>query len=438
MDLTAILLSILEIVAIVPIGFFCLIVFGKESVIPQKISLCIYSAVFLLLSALGGYLRVMLQFNVNTVILAVTFLMIAYVLTTLKTNKFKILYIFTSGGAISSSLRLYGYLLETHISGNKTFIESQSWGLLLRWALSFIVMVVFALMLKKIRWLMYESDLDNLWKVLWIVPLVFDIANMMTVPHNFTLMKLGRVEQIYTTNITALVIMQFVFHTMLYTIAKNLTEKARINEEARILSMQASQYQKLQRHIETTAKLRHDFKHMAHTASALAKEGNNEALLELLGDYGELVDSAHNRMVFTKNSALNALVCYCYENAIHNNIACDWRIHLPEKLNITDVDLCTIIGNILENAIHGAIEAEGDNRYINFKADMEDNGEIYIVTTNGFSGKIEKHKDKYHTTKAFGSGIGIESVKSTVKRYKGCSKFYNNDTTFYVDIMIKN
>ncbi|MBE6794105.1 MAG: GHKL domain-containing protein [Ruminococcaceae bacterium] len=437
MDFSALILSILEIAAIVPIGFFCLLIFDRDSVIPKPWSLWLYSGIFLSLSAIGGYLRVLFKFNVNMIILAVTFATIAYVLLMLKTAKLKILYIFTSGGAVSSSLRLYGYLLEAYLNSNKTFVDNLGWGLLLRWVITAAFIVLFALMIKKIRWLMYESDIDNLWKVLWLVPLIFDVANMMTVPHDFSLMRLGRVGQIYTTIVTTLVIMQLVFHAMLYTIAKNLADKVRINEEARLLSMQASQYQKLQKHIETTSKLRHDFKHMAHTASTLAKEGNTEALVELLGGYGELVDSAHSRMVFTKNSALNALMCFCYENAIQHNINCDWQIRLPEKPGISDVDLCTIVGNLLENAIHAATEAKDDNKYINFKADMEDNGEIYIVSTNGFSGHIEKHKDKYLSTKSFGSGIGIESVKSTVRRYNGYSNFYNDDRTFFVDIMLK-
>lgn len=437
MNFTDVLISFLEIVAIAPIGFLCLLIFDKEHIIPRPWSFVIYTAIFCGISAAGGYIRVAFQMGVNIVILAVTFLMIAYVLITIKAGKLKILYIFFSGGAVSSSLRLFGYLLEAHLNSNKNFLDVQGWGLMLRWGLTILILILFTLIIKKVRWLMHSDHLDNLWKFLWAVPLIFDVANMMTVPHDFSIMKLGRVGQIYITIISTLALLQFVFHIMLYVIAKNITEKARINEESRILSMQASQYQSLQRHIEATSRLRHDFKHTVRTAITLASEGEYDTLMKLLTEYGEATSATESRKIFTKNSSLNAIICYYYENAIHKKITCDWQVNLPEKLGVEDIDLCTITGNLLENATHAAENEHGENRYINFKADIEENGDIYIVTTNGFSGEIKKEKDRFLTTKAHGSGIGIESIKSTVARNKGYAKFYNDQNTFYADIMLK-
>lgn len=437
MTLTDILLSVLEIAGIIPIGLLCLLVFDRDSVIPRPASLWIYTGIFSALSAVGGYVRLALELNVNIVILSVYALMILYVMLTVKTNKFKLLYIITSCGAVSSSLRLYSYLLEAHLYSQNTFHNTHHWGLLLKWVLIVILMISFTLIVKKVRWLMYESNLDNLWKILWIVPVIVDVSNMIIIPHDYSLMQLGRLEQIYITTVTTLVIMQLVFHLMLYHIAKNLTEKARATEEARLLSMQASQYQSLQRHIEVTSKLRHDFKHTVRTASTLANEGKFDTLKKLLADYNTAAVSAETPRLFTRHSSLNALICYYYEQASSKSIACDWIVRIPEKLNIEDIDLCSVVGNILENAIHAAEAAEAENRYINFKVDMEENGDIYIVSTNGFSGKINKEQEKYLSTKRNGSGIGLQSVKSVVNRYSGYVNFYNDKNTFYSDIMMK-
>ena len=437
MTLSNILLSIFEIAGIVPFGLLCLLVFDRDSVIPRPASLWIYTGIFTALSAVGGYVRLALGLNVNIVILSVFALMILYITLTVKTSKFKMLYIITSCGAVSSSIRLYSYLLEAHLYSHHTFQDTHHWGLLLKWFLIITLLISFTFIVKKVRWLMYESNLDNLWKILWIVPVILDVANMITVPHDYSLMKLGRIEQIYITIVTTLVIMQLVFYLMLYHIAKNLTEKARATEKARLLSMQASQYQSLQRHIEATAKLRHDFKHTVRTASALAESGDINALKKLLTSYGVEVESLNKRTVFTKNSALNALISYYYETAQQNNILCNWIVNLPEKLNVEDVDLCTVIGNILENAIHASTNEPEQNRYITFKADMEENGDIYIVTTNGFSGEVKKEQEKYFSTKKGGSGIGLQSVGSVVDRYNGYVNFYNDQNTFYADIMIR-
>ena len=437
MAITDILLSVLEIAAIVPIGFLCLLVFDKDSLIPRPASLWIYTGIFTVLSAIGGYVRLAFSINVNVVILSVFAVMITYILITVKAPKFKLLYIVTSFGAVSSSIRLFCYLLEAHTEHNHTFQDLHHWGLLLKWSILAVLLILFTLIAKKVRWLMYESSLDSLWKVLWLVPVVVDVANMITIPHDYSLIDHGRIELIFTTIIVILVIMQLVFHLMLYHIAKNLTAKAKATEEARLLSMQASRYQSLQRHIELTAKLRHDFKHTVRTASTLANEGKFDELTKLLADYNSAIISAETPRLFTRHSSLNALISYYYEQASAKKITCDWIIRIPEKLNIEDIDLCSVVGNILENAIHAAETAENENRFINFKIDIEENGDVYIVSTNGFSGTIRKDSDKYLSTKKNGSGIGIESVKNVASRYKGFVKFYNDQSTFYADVMLK-
>lgn len=437
MNITDILLSIIETVAIVPIGLLCLLIFDRDSIIPKPQSIIIYTGIFTLLACIGGFLRAIFELNINLVIISVFILTIIYVMLTVKANKFKILYIFTSCGAISSSIRLYSYFLETQLNSTHTFRDTQHWGLLLKWALIIIAMVFFALSVKKIRWLMYESNLDNLWKFLWLIPVVQDTANMMTIPHDYSLMQLGRVAQIYVTVVTALTLMEIVFQVMIYVIAKTITEKSKLDKQAQMLSIQASQYEGLQRHIEATSKLRHDFKHTVRTAVSLAYEGNNEALIKLLTDYGVATANTDKRSVFTKNSTLNALIGHYYDIALSKNILCDWQVRLPETLGVEDIDLFGIIGNLLENAVHASENEPAENRYINFKADTEDNGDIYIVTTNGFSGEIKKDHDKYLSTKKDGSGIGIESIKSIVKRYNGFVSFYHDPKTFYADVMIK-
>lgn len=437
MTITDVLLSVFEIAAIVPIGLLCLIVFDRDSVFPRPASLLIYTGIFTALCAVGGYLRVAVGLNINAVILSIFALMILYLIFTVNASKVKILYIITSCGAVSSSIRLYSYLLEAHLYSHHTFQDTHHWGLLLKWFIIVVLLIAFTLIADKVRWLMYESNLDNMWKVLWLVPVIVDVANMIAIPHDYEIMKQGRIWQIYITVVTTLVIMQVVFHLMLYHIAKNLTEKAKATEEARFLSMQASQYQSLQRHIEVTAKLRHDFKHTVRTASTLANEGKFETLKKLLADYNTAAASAERPRLFTRHSSLNALVSYYYEQASSKNITCDWVIRVPEKIDIEDIDLCSVVGNILENAIHAAETAENENRYINFKADMEDNGDIYIVSTNGFSGMVHKDSDKYLSTKKDGSGIGIESVKNVAKRYRGFVKFYHDQNTFYADVMLR-
>lgn len=420
-----------------PVGLMCLMVFFKKLKYNPAAVLCIYIGGFSFLAAVFGFLRYYFNPDTNLVVLVFSALILLFLVITVKTYKLKTLYLFASTSAVTTSLRLYGYLLEASLDSSTNYLAVQRWGLLLRWGLTAVFFAVFVLILPKIRWVIDNNSIAKVWRFIWLVPITFAASNLIIIPHDFYFFQMGRISQIYITVSTVLFVMHLLLQFMLYYTAKTVTEKVKLDAQAQLLSVQASQYESLQRHIEATSKLRHDFKHTARTAAALAQKGDNEALIKLLTDYKMEVESTHKQTLFTKNSALNALICYYFENATEQKILCNWQINLPEKLGIEDIDLCTVIGNLLENAIHAAKDEEEQNRYINLKADTAENGDIYIVATNGFSGKIKKEHKKYLSTKKGGSGIGIESIKTAASRYRGYVSFYNDQNTFYADVMLK-
>lgn len=429
--------SIIEVALVIPIGITCLLTFIDNLRIKTSYAMGLFIGGFSILASIGGILRLNYSLNINLVVLSFTGLILLYVLWAVKESKLKVIYLFVSAGAIISSIRLFGYLLEAKNNADATYNDVQGWGLILRLVLTAAFMVAFVAFLPKIRWLMNCTDINKIWKIMWLVPFTFAASNIITIPHHYYIFEFGRVKQIYITFMSVLFIMHLLFQFMVYYMAKTITEKAMLDRQTQMLSIQASQYESLQRHIEATSKLRHDFKHTVRSAVSLAHEGNNNALIKLLSDYGVAATNTNKHSIFTKNSSLNALICYYHDQAADKNILCNWQIRLPEKMNIEDIDLFSVVGNLLENAIHAAENETAENRYVNFKADVEENGDIYIVTTNGFCGEIKKDRDKYLSTKKDGSGIGIESIKSVARRYNGFVSFYNDPKTFYADVMLK-
>ena len=436
-DINTLILATLEIVVLLPGAIMCLMPFLDKLKIKASAALAILSIGGIALSVLAGYIRLVFDVNMNFIVIPFSLLILGFLMWIIKAKPLRTLYLFFSTTALTSSMRLCGYLVEAAVDNTKTFSDVQSWGLILRWILTTVIFCAYMLILGKVRKLMNSPDIKSLWRAMWLVPCIFTFANLMMIPHYYYYISQGRISQIYFTLTTILFIIHILFQVMFYYIVKTLTEKAEADAHAHMLSVQASQYESLKRHIEATSKLRHDFKHMARTAVALAQSGDNEAMIKLLTDYGVEVESAHKRTIFASNSTVNAMIGYYYEHAQQLNILCDWRVNLPEKFIIDTIDLCTVLGNLLENAIHAASEEDGRNRYITLKADMEANNDIYIVVTNGFSGNIKKDGGKYLSTKKNGSGIGIESIKTAVKKHNGVVKFYNDEETFYADIMMK-
>lgn len=437
MELNPIIRSVLETSIVLPIGFISLVSFIDKIKIKFAVALAIMLTGFTALTITDGILRVRQGIRVNVIVILSIFLLFGFLLSVIKDNLFKVLFVIISSTALVSTGALYGYYLEAYSNQNMSIDDPESQGLILRFAFVTVLMIIFSLILPKIRWFLSYAEFHNIWKIMWLVPLAFSIVNLIMIPHQYDEFTIGKIPSIFVTVTTIQLIMHLLFLFMMYFIAKTTAEKSMLDKQSQMLSIQAAQYEGLQRHIEATSKLRHDFKHTVRTAVSLAYDGETEALIKLLTDYGVATAHTDKRIVFTKNSTLNALISHYYEIALSRSILCDWQIRLPESLGIEDIDLFGVIGNLLENAIHASENEPAENRYINFKADFEDNGDLYIVTTNGFNGVIKKEKDKYISTKATGSGIGIESIKTIVKRYNGYVSFYNDKKTFYADIMLK-
>ena len=109
---------------------------------------------------------------------------------------------------------------------------------------------------------------------------------------------------------------------------------------------------------------------------------------------------------------------------------------MPDELPITDIDLCGMIGNILENAITACRSLEKDKRWIQFTALTLNDAQLCIVATNSFDGNVRQSAGRYLSTHRDGKGTGLLSIASTAAKYGGAAEFSHKNNEFYTDVMI--
>ncbi|MCR5093216.1 MAG: ATP-binding protein, partial [Lachnospiraceae bacterium] len=132
---------------------------------------------------------------------------------------------------------------------------------------------------------------------------------------------------------------------------------------------------------------------------------------------------------------VNAVLNHYMHRAFADDIKCDWEIDLAEDVNISVIDMCSVVGNILENAILACEEVPQTERFIDFLLRTEEGGQISITTTNSFSGNVRMKDGEYRSTRRNGSGIGLKSIASTAERYGGIARFSHEGNEFYTDVM---
>lgn len=173
------------------------------------------------------------------------------------------------------------------------------------------------------------------------------------------------------------------------------------------------------------------------------------AQLEELQKYVDKLTShtvTHSNMIigaFSQNTAVDVLLQYYYFCAKEHNIHMDIRFYMPQQQILPDVELCTVLGNLLENAVDAcnriSVREESDyEKYITISS-HETDGQWFILVENTYDGIVLPKNNRYLSRKDTHSkrfGIGLESVKDIVEQYNGSLDIYPKETVFRVGITL--
>ena len=180
---------------------------------------------------------------------------------------------------------------------------------------------------------------------------------------------------------------------------------------------------------------RHDYRNHIQTMKALASDGDMDAIkayLDMLDTDLNTVDT----VVKTGNAMADAILNSKISLAKSKNIAVKADAHIPVKLKMSELDLCVIIGNLLDNAIEASLSLPQDRRIIRIYMDMK-NTRLYISVTNfTSSGKMRKIKNRFQTTKGEGHGFGLIRIDNIIERLDGYLSRNSEDGAFTTEILI--
>ncbi len=280
-------------------------------------------------------------------------------------------------------------------------------------------------------------NVPNVWVSIISVSIVFLLLNIAIIPRNYSTLYVGRCFPLYIAILIVTFMLLVFLYIALYRIAMGILENAKLMEKVQFFEMQESQYAAQKRYIEETSKHRHDFRQSIFTLKQLADDGNFTDLKSYLEEYTRTFPQSEIKK-YCNNNAVNALLNYYSHSANANNIRLDWKINIPDLLPVTEPDLCTLLGNLIENALSGCMTvSEKENRYHCLSVTLKNNVNLYIVSTNSFNGVVRLKHDRYLSTKRSGNGIGIRSMKMIAEKYHGIARFSHTQDEFYGDIMLK-
>ena len=180
---------------------------------------------------------------------------------------------------------------------------------------------------------------------------------------------------------------------------------------------------------------RHDYRSHIQVMKAHAAQGEWEALrayLDQLEDDLSTVDT----VVKTGNPMADAILNSKISLARSRHIQVRSDASVPVALDISELDLCVILGNLFDNAIEASLALPEEERLIRVYIDRKGE-QLYISFTNfTASGKREKREGRFRSTKGEGHGFGLVRIDAIVERLGGWLSRNSEEGAFTTEILL--
>lgn len=179
---------------------------------------------------------------------------------------------------------------------------------------------------------------------------------------------------------------------------------------------------------------RHDYHNHIQAMQASMALGNYDEVnhyLRQLNDDLTNVDTT----VKTGRVMVDAILNGKMNIALQNKVAVNAKAKIPPGVPVTDVDLCVIIGNLLDNAVEENKKLPEEDRFIRIYIGQK-NTQFYLAITNAAGKKREKHGSLFQSTKGLDHGFGLARVETIVKKYGGLFSADSEDGGFTAEILI--
>lgn len=271
------------------------------------------------------------------------------------------------------------------------------------------------------RWLLSEWEMPTTWYVFWLLPVVFIGINIFIQPLDYNTLYTGRMMIIYPVMTFILLCLLLFLYLMFYLMARGLEQEMRLERENEILQMQSAQYRLLQKNMEETRSARHDLRHHFVALQGYIQSGDLQAVSNYVHAHIKALPLDAPQL-YCKNLAVNAVLHYYAEQAMQNAIDWDISVQMGDDTVIPETELCSLIGNLLENALE-ACASIPDDRFIQVRICQNRTSHLVITVDNSCPESPQWESGHLRSTKHKGFGFGTQSIQVIRKALSWNSAF---------------
>lgn len=180
---------------------------------------------------------------------------------------------------------------------------------------------------------------------------------------------------------------------------------------------------------------RHDLRHHMQYLAGCIENGRTEQAQAYIREVCAEIESQKVR-VFCENETVNLILSAFAGRAEESGVPLRVRAEVPHFIPVAETDLCVLLSNALENALHACqrLRQTGEPCDIELVV-YEKSGKFFLQVTNTCPPDVTFEKG-LPVTREPGHGIGVRSICSIAERYNGMYSFSEKDGRFVLRVSL--
>ena len=230
-----------------------------------------------------------------------------------------------------------------------------------------------------------------------------------------------------------MLLISVVMSTILYYSYDRLS----VRNEKQILMQMArdkeSQYEFSRENIEMINRKSHDLKHQLRALEQVSDEERRQQLRETR----KAIDF-YDAVVKTGNDALDTILTEKSVYCANRNIRLSCTVHSEGLGKISLVDLYTLLGNAIDNAIESVDKLSDEGKKV-ISLSIQDRAQMLVIQIeNYFDGTLELRDGLPVTSKADkgNHGYGVKSIRTIAQRHGGMMRISTEGQIFRLQVAI--
>lgn len=240
-----------------------------------------------------------------------------------------------------------------------------------------------------------------------------------------------KITGVWFVSLAVLVLILF----LAYFIIESKEEKMKLNFAEMRNQLLEENYKTINDIYMSNAKLYHDLNNHLNVLYQLLDQGNEEEAKEYITNISKPILKL-SQVTWTGVDVIDVIINSKIEKMEEKGIEYDINVEFPQNTNIMPNDICTILANLLDNAIEAASKLQ-NSRSISLTIRKINHFLMIKVLNSCIENKNEfiqfpettKEEKELH-------GWGLPSVMGTVEKYDGVLKCLNQNNQFIVKVIL--